>query len=249
MCPGTLPGAMHRAMAVRGVGTGGMVPSDLQSAASTSQTSTLPKTRTRSFASDSQSWSPCSPPTTTTLDRAHRGKDSPGAGSFIATAWHPILPSDMSRMLFGVESPPISSSTQRPSLVLSTPGTLYTSTDEREGAPPITMILRSSRATAAAVVLGSARPVLSSDHVVVLVSNSSTLASISARPKTSSQPPTAASTCSLRTTSLEPALAVCRLAHGDHEPRSGSYTSQVPRVSIRSSFAGMPTCSAQPPTT
>eukprot|EP00971_Amphidinium_carterae_P153442 3042050-Amphidinium_carterae.1 len=64
--------------------------------------------------------------------------------------------------------------------------------EDKDGAPPTTSMVRSSKAATAAVVLGVDSCVSRRDQRPATTSYNSTVGSISARPKTSSQPPTAA---------------------------------------------------------
>mmetsp|Transcript_66137 Transcript_66137/g.184446 ORF Transcript_66137/g.184446 Transcript_66137/m.184446 type:complete len:209 (-) Transcript_66137:375-1001(-) len=125
----------------------------------------------------------------------------------------------------------------------------HTSDVDSDGAPPMTRMPRSSSDATAAVVLGVVRCTSSSVHLQAATSKSSTDDSISARPKTSSQPPTAARYLVPIATTLEPALANWRSADGRHVFAAGSYTSQLRSVSMKVSCGGAPGCSEQPPTT
>mmetsp|Transcript_30045 Transcript_30045/g.82482 ORF Transcript_30045/g.82482 Transcript_30045/m.82482 type:complete len:207 (+) Transcript_30045:408-1028(+) len=122
------------------------------------------------------------------------------------------------------------------------------STEANDGAPPTTRIVPSSKEATAAVVLGVESRVSSNDHRPRATSNNSTVGNISARPNTSSQPPTAAKYWLPTGTTLDPALAIWRSAQGFHWFFTSSYTSQLRSVCMKDSRGGAPTLSEQPPT-
>mmetsp|Transcript_106537 Transcript_106537/g.306354 ORF Transcript_106537/g.306354 Transcript_106537/m.306354 type:complete len:227 (-) Transcript_106537:368-1048(-) len=194
--------------------------------------------------SPAQSSSPFSPPTTTTQRRVQAGYSSPGAGRSITAAWQPILPS-------GMLATPVRWSTASASSRWGSAGfgRWYTSPVDRDGAPPTMRIFRSSRAATAAVVRGVESSRGKRDQWPAEMSKSSTVGRSSARPKTSSHPPTAAMYLLLGATTRAPARATWRLAQGAHSPRAPCQTSQLLSVSMEASLTGAPGRKEQPPTT
>mmetsp|Transcript_118324 Transcript_118324/g.312795 ORF Transcript_118324/g.312795 Transcript_118324/m.312795 type:complete len:205 (-) Transcript_118324:422-1036(-) len=158
-------------------------------------------------------------------------------------------PGSSARRSAGTSRAPSSASSRDASARSDGSCTRYTSALVSEGAPPNTSSeCRPTEATAA-VVLGLTSWDSSSDQVPATTSKSSTVGCVSARPKTSSQPPAAArylSPCSA--TSRAPLRAICSGAQGNHWPRSRSSTSQDLSVSMNASRGRASACSEQPPT-
>merc|ERR1719491_2353657 len=102
-------------------------------------------------------------------------------------------------------------------------GQMKTSTDACEGAPPATKnALPPPMAATAAEVLGMVRRVSNRDQLWVAALKISMVACVSARPKTSSQPPTAAMARDPKLTTLDPDRGTRIGAQSVHLFASGS---------------------------
>mmetsp|Transcript_30009 Transcript_30009/g.86380 ORF Transcript_30009/g.86380 Transcript_30009/m.86380 type:complete len:294 (+) Transcript_30009:150-1031(+) len=241
------PTLTQRAAAVRGTDISGMTSSSRQALASMSKMWTLLNCLIRGKSPEDSSQR--SPPTTTAQGRDVNGYAPLWLGRLITAAWQPMRPSGMSAIRWERAAALNGASPCDSSSPSAGTDTSNISPDASDGAPPTTRRRSASMATAAAVVRGYSRRVPSNVHWPVQTSKSSTVGCVSARPKTSSQPPMAARYRSPGSvTTREPDLAICSGAHEAHEFVSGSYTSHVFSVSMKVSRGCAPGCNEQPPT-